>query len=828
MTALREKVASELAGKVERYGVVVWDDPTAAFASIAQEVAPAGSHFHRHSGSWFQLRSDLEALLAGAEPPALVVYLSEQAPDPDPLEEIHALGTTFRQKLGTLLAQVMSDQLPEHRIAELAAQCNTLDELEAALDGGESSVDARLISVVGKGGGVDVLVEILGGRLDAKIDEAELWGAVVATAETAAGLPPLDRNGAELRQKLIRHVLLACLGAAVGTLPDELADASPSVSNAQRRCCTEIIERLQGRGGPTAEYAALAHEADTQLHLGTLLQWQDELRSADVVPSIDDLALDACIRHIEEAEFERARLLASHRLASSWWMTSAAPDGGLRRTRFSVVEALARLADYAERMIPPVSSLKQLGKWYASAGWQVDAAYRSLEQRRMSAGDALGDLDDLFVAARQSYESWLDEVLQLAADAMSSPELENEQLQRSIHHRYVEPGGTRTAYVLVDALRYELGVALAERLGSIDGAEIGISAAFATPPTITPVGMAAVLPGADTDFLVELNSAARLDVAVAGAPMRGVADRVKALGNAHGQVADFLLDDVAQLTAKELKKKIGEKSLVLVRSTEIDADGETDQLAASWNSFDSTLSLLQTAVAKLIHAGIERVVLTADHGFLAVRQLGEDRRIDKPSTGTGELHRRAWIGRGGTATPSTVKVPLASFGIASDLDIITPRGLGVFKAGGGLQFFHGGLSPQELVVPVITVSAGGEAADPSYTVTLAVAGGRISNAIFAVTLDLVGDLFTSESQVRLQLTFDGQEAAKVLGGDGFDTGTDTIAAGAFESQVVTMQVTANLKQGSTAKLEVLDAQTGIRLGSIDVEIAGPVIVEDEL
>ena len=115
--------------------------------------------------------------------------------------------------------------------------------------------------------------------------------------------------------------------------------------------------------------------------------------------------------------------------------------------------------------------------------------------------------------------------------------------------------------------------------------------------------------------------------------------------------------------------------------------------------------MLQTAVAKLLHAGIQRVVITADHGFLAVRQLGEEPKIDKPSTGTGELHRRAWIGRGGTASESTVKVPLAAFGIGGDLDIIAPRGLGVFASGGGLQFFHGGLSPQELIVPVITVTA---------------------------------------------------------------------------------------------------------------------------
>lgn len=828
MTGLREKLASELAGKVERYGVVLWDDRAGAFASIAHEVAPAGSQFHRYAGSWFQLRSELEAALAGAEAPPLVVYVGVQPPDPDPLEEIHALGTTFRQKLGTLLAQVMAGQLPEHRIDELTKQCETINELEAALDGGAVSVDARLISIVGRSASAEVLAEVVGGGFDDQLTAGDLWGAAAQTGERAVGVPIESVEGAAFREALVRHAVLTCVGSAVGDLPEELAGAAPRVSNSQRRTCEELIERLQARGGHTEEYAALARDVDAQLHLGTLLSWQEELRGVDVVSSIDDLALDACIRLVERSEFEHAQALAADRMASSWWTSRSAPEGELRRTRFAVVEALARLAGAAAAPVPPASTVKDLSDWYAAEGWKVDAAYRSLEQLRMSAGNALDAFDELFLAARTSYESWLDEVLQRSAGAMASPDLATEELQRAIHHRYVASSGARTAYVLVDALRFELGMSLVERLGSINGADVEVAAAVATPPTITPVGMAAVLPGADTDFRIDLNGSERLDVTVSGAPIQKVADRVKAIGDAHGPVADFLLDDVAQYTAKELKKKIGNRELVLVRSTEIDADGETDQLAASWSSFDSTLSLLQTAVAKLIHAGIERIVLTADHGFLAVRQLSEDRRIDKPATGTGELHRRAWIGRGGTATPSTVKVPLAAFGITSDLDIITPRGLGVFKAGGGLQFFHGGLSPQELIVPVITVVAEGEAPAPSYTVDISVAGGRVANAIFAVSVRLVGDLFTTESTVRLQLVVGGQKVAFVSGGDGYDHATDTVSAGGFDAQVVTMRINANVAAGSEARLEVIDAQTGVRLGECDVEIAVNVVVEDEL
>ena len=341
--------------------------------------------------------------------------------------------------------------------------------------------------------------------------------------------------------------------------------------------------------------------------------------------------------------------------------------------------------------------------------------------------------------------------------------------------------------------------------------------------------MAAVTPGADERFDVDLGSDSCLAVHVDGRAVRTVSDRIKRFEKEHGKVADLSLDKLAQSTSRELKKCIEGAALVVVRSTEIDADGESDQLAASWGAFDTTLNVLQTAVARLLHAGVRRVVLTADHGFLAVRQVGPELKVDKPSTGMGELHRRAWIGTGGTATDSTVKVPLSDFGIGGGLDIIAPRGLGVFVAGGGLQFFHGGLSPQELVVPVITVDSDEPTAEPKYEIDLSVAGGRITNGIVAVTIQMTGDLFTRESGVRIVLSQDGNRVARVVGGDGFDPSTDTINATVDKSQVITMQITANLAAGSVAKLEVLDASTGVRLGdAVEVDVAAFVHFEEEL
>lgn len=827
MTALRERLAVELATKVEQHGVVIWDDPEGSYAGIVDEVVPKDATLHKFDGSWLDLRHRLEKLLAGQEPPAVVAYLPTKPSDPDPLEELRAVGTRFRVVLLTLLRNTHGGQLSEQRITQIGRQCSTIHEAEVALDGVDTGLDARLISIIGETSTSMIVTAVIAGNHQTEITERNLTDATRQMLSESIGGVYDGFDGSDLRHAAFRQIVLTLIHEVAGALPDDLSSSAASTTAAQRKVCATVVEQFQVRTDLRDDYVALADDADQQLHLGALLPWIDDLRIADVTAAIEMLALSESFRLLEEGDDQAALELAEHRLSSSWWLKPAAPSGDMLATKYRAVRALAQIGIALARSVPAFGSFSEVRDWYERDGWQVDSAYRRGELIRVTSGVALDELDELFHRTRQGYESWLDQVLHASTDALSEPEVSAAVLQRSVHTRLVGTGSQRTAYVLVDALRYELGVDLAERLRTVSTG-VEITAAVGTPPSITPVGMAAVLPNADTEFRIDLDSTNRLEVAVGGSTIKGVRDRVRLLEHAHGTVVDLVLDDVAQYSNRELKKKLDESSLLLVRSTEIDSGGESDHLAASWGLFDMTLNVLQTAVAKLLHAGIQRVVITADHGFLAVRQLGEHRRIDKPSTGAGELHRRAWIGRGGTGSDSTVKIPLSAFGIAGDLDIITPRGLGVFTSGGGLQFFHGGLSPQEMIVPVIICTAEDELLDPKYQIELSVAGERITTGVVAVTVSMTGDLFTRESRVRIQLSQDKDRVGTVVGGDGFDPATGTIDANVDAVRVITLQVTANLVAGSTATLEVLDAATGVRLESLAVDVDANVIVEDHL
>src|SRR2546427_12362541 len=78
------------------------------------------------------------------------------------------------------------------------------------------------------------------------------------------------------------------------------------------------------------------------------------------------------------------------------------------------------------------------------------------------------------------------------------------------------------AYFLVDAMRFEMGLELSERLPKT--AEVGVRHAIGALPSITPLGMAALQPGAAASFsLVEQGAklVARIDDAVLPDPACG-------------------------------------------------------------------------------------------------------------------------------------------------------------------------------------------------------------------------------------------------------------------------------------------------------------------
>jgi hypothetical protein len=824
VSRLREHLTDQLAKKVQAHGLVVWEDGDGEYRDVAAAVVPDGVRFEPFEGSWYELRRRIEDALAGEQPSPLVLYGPAPPPD-DPLAEPRAAGVQFTRKLATLVRQAMAGQLTESRANEIARKARTLPEAEAAIAGNDGA-DVRLISLLHTSDGVRMLTTVLGGEADAAIDAAAAWPTIIELCHDSVGAS-VAGAGDELRDALFRHLLLCDIaGGLSDDLPEVLTTAWQRPSTSQQRRAVEVLERLRSTRAGVVSYRALAARADVALSLGEALPWRPGLESVAGTEAVERVVFAHAVRSLEADDFDAARRAAERRLVLSEWAADAATSWG---SRWRAVLAVAHLRTEIERTQVPTSATGLLS-WYAETGWRVDRAHRRLELARTELG-VFGELEEGLIAARSAYDEWLHSLLTRFTSAATDGALDVGELVRQgeIHDQFVAIAPpARTAYVWVDALRFELGVELVEALRPV-AEEVSLYAAVAAVPTITPVGMASLVPGAAAALRVTLDGD-RIAVSVGATDVKDVAGRRDLLRARHGTIADLDLNDASQKGEKALKRAIGDADLILLRSQEVDAVGESGLLSVAWAHFETVINLLASVVARLAQAGVERVVISADHGFIALGQdVGSQRVVDPPAGAVGTVKRRVFIGRGGVPNTATVRVPLAACGVTSDLDVVVPRGLAVFRAGGGRQFFHGGLSPQELVVPVIVVKLTKAPEPQKLEVEIHVAGDRITSGAFAATLSFSGNLFTDRLTVRVVAAESaGHPVARVVSGDGYDAESGTVVVSHDRPSVLSFQVTANLSPGSNVAIEVLDARTGRKLTASTVRVAAAIVVEDSL
>ena len=733
---MRELLADQLARKVQAHGLVIWVDREGEYADVASSIAPEGVRFETFDGSWYALRRRIESAFAGERRSTMVVY-TPAAVEEDPLAEIRDAGAEFKRRLSTLVRQCLAGRLPLARISEIAENARTLSEAEAAVEGA-GETDVRLVGVLGARGPVDMLIDVLTGAADDRLNKAGVWDAVATLANETVGSDVVGVSD-ELRNGLFQHLLLCDISRVIeGSLPDALAAAWVKPSAPHRRHARKLVERLRATPAGLSAYRRLAVVADARLALVDSLDWRPGLDIAVGSPAIEGISFTRSIQLLREAHHKDALDIAERRLEvrPSWISDPASEWGGKWRT----VQAIARLhAELAKADPPAAEGPGRMLAWYVEQGWPVDRAHRRLELARTELG-TFGDLEDPLTAARIAYERWLDDLVGLFVSSVADHALDTAGLirQGEVHDRFVATSSGRTAYVWVDALRYELGVELADSLRQITE-KVQIHAAVAAAPTITLVGMANLLPGAVSGLKLGLDGE-HLQVTVAGTRVSTVGHRRDLLRARHGSVADLDLNQASQKGEKALANAIGGADLILIRSQEVDSAGESGLLSVAWSHFQTVINLLANVIARLAQCGVDRVVITADHGFIALSQsLGAHQTVDAPAGAVGTTKRRVFIGRGGIPNQATVRIPLASCGIPGDLDLIVPRGLAVFRAGGGRQFFHGGLSPQELIVPVIVVDLTRAPEPQKLQVGITVAGKRVTTGVFGATLSFDGE-----------------------------------------------------------------------------------------
>jgi len=248
---------------------------------------------------------------------------------------------------------------------------------------------------------------------------------------------------------------------------------------------------------------------------------------------------------------------------------------------------------------------------------------------------------------------------------------------------------------------------------------------------------------------------------------------------------------------------------------------------------DGVLNDLRRGVRILSDLGVQSIILVADHGHLFADEISDDMKIDAPGGDTADLHRRVWVGIGGTSEPSYLRASLASLGVESNLDIATPWTFACFKAKGGARaYFHGGLSPQELIIPVVVLRPTAHAlAGPPTNIawTLTTGAPKLTTRFFSVQITGVGTgLFELQPpKVRVEIRTKGKCVSRPVSASyGFEDATGEIHLQVMEHDAkwlapntVTVMIVEDLAE-KTVGVALLDATSGAELARLDkIEVA---------
>ena len=258
----------------------------------------------------------------------------------------------------------------------------------------------------------------------------------------------------------------------------------------------------------------------------------------------------------------------------------------------------------------------------------------------------------------------------------------------------------RVFVIISDALRYEGAKELVDVLSSNIRGTTEINYMQGVLPSYTKLGMASLLPNKK----IEINDNG--DVYVDNINTQGTENRERILQSYCNESIAVQFDDIKDMKRDGYKSLLEGKKLVYIYHNKIDARGDHSSTEDEvFEAMDKTFEDVTILIKNLINnVSATNIYITADHGFIYRRSaLKESDKISKEKIDVIYENKRFILTKDNASIDKTISVSMDYIlGSNSDIKAIVPRGENRFKVqGSGANYVHGGLSPQEIVIPVI-------------------------------------------------------------------------------------------------------------------------------
>jgi len=729
-----------IANQIDEKRMVVWFDPEKDYSNFIDQISIPDVKIISYEDSIFKLRHSLDSLINDINedvPPRILVYIPLRESDTfHALAEITESGVVMKPgqhpwqlntRLSVVVKGALREKLDEETITDLQKKIDgkmlNLEELNTFGENVSKKKPGVLKIIFGTSNPLDIsLMFINNDDIDEKIQEKDAIYDIQSLIQDEFGIDLFKQKSiTEIKEIFVKYLLSIDF---IESINKEIIDNItiidlPHKENHIKSCLT-TVNKWRSTREYSENYIEHARRIENEIYIEKMELSYLDISNCYTFYKIENLLQSEIEKLFVENQDNELFDLIEIRKKMIW-----ADIEKESKMRWYLIELAGQIIKLSNNSTIDVqnnpSSLKEYIFKYVDGEnpWcLIDTYHRRMEKYynlfELSTGPEHESLRKLINKARQSYMSYGSTLTKGFITSISEDgNRDNILNQIQIYERFVKSSlkEGKTAYFMIDALRYEMAKELSTALKN--SFNIELNNAIGNLPTITKIGMAALLPDAEKAFKLRLNKKKMLTPYIGENALEDRKSRMIWISKHAGQnqddleakVIDVKLEDVIDIDEKTIDK-ISDADLIVVTSQEIDLICETGDTLIARTIMDDILNYIARAARNLAKFGINNIIITSDHGFIFGDEIESDMKIEPPGGKQIELHRRAWIGVGGTEDPAYIRFEKEKHVDIDDVDIAVPLGFGVFISQGGLKsYFHGGMSPQEIIIPILILKS---------------------------------------------------------------------------------------------------------------------------
>lgn len=467
-----------------------------------------------------------------------------------------------------------------------------------------------------------------------------------------------------------------------------------------------FLQRWKDSQGHSASFRGWSAILEADLCVAEKLDALDDIGSiehSDTFSVFEKFILHRLCRAFEKGDNESTLLASIQRRRTSFWFSD-------HQHGYEALEQAISLRQLLVSAELKVESIEAGISRYMASWYRIDTAYRRFHFHVRNYGQ-VALMERITQWVEKTYvnnfllplsDRWGDQVR-----GMTHWGCEQLPAQTTFFNQFVQPfldKKQKVVVVISDALRYEAAAEFVTRLRTESRWTAELAAVLGVLPSYTQLGMASLLPGEECNLQLSDGS-----VSVDGKNASGIVGRNQILsaalaGKATAVQAEVFMEMNTKTEARELIK---DHEVVFIFHNTIDKVGDVPATEAkTTGAVETAFDELQQILRKINNANAYNMLLTADHGFL-FQQSALDEADDQPLPVATEWlfrNRRFALGKGIVVDPAVKIFAAAQLGLPGDWSAAFPLGLGRFPLkGSGKRFVHGGLSLQEVIVPVVHI-----------------------------------------------------------------------------------------------------------------------------